>query len=99
MDSKRTTNVAIVETSVVILNKVGLHARPARLLVQTAALFQARIQIQYGDKTANAKSIVSVLKLGAALGDPLVLHAEGEDAEQAIDTLTDLVHRKFDEEE
>ncbi|HEX6109855.1 MAG TPA: HPr family phosphocarrier protein [Ktedonobacteraceae bacterium] len=99
MDSKSTTNVAIVETSVVILNKVGLHARPARLLVQTAALFQARIQIYYGDKTANAKSIVSVLKLGAAFGDTLVLHAEGEDAQQAIETLTDLVYRKFDEEE
>lgn len=91
--------MAIVETSVVILNKVGLHARPARLLVQTAALYQAHIQIQYGEKTANAKSILGVLKLGAALGDTLVLHAEGEDAEQVIETLVDLVHRKFDEEE
>ena len=99
MDSKRTTNVTIVETSVVILNTVGLHARPARLLVQTAALFQASIQLQFGEKTTNAKSIVGVLKLGAALGDTLVLHAEGEDAEQAIDTLADLVRRKFDEEE
>jgi phosphotransferase system HPr (HPr) family protein len=99
MDSKRTTNVTIVETSVVILNTVGLHARPARLLVQTAALFQARIQLQFGEKTANAKSIVGVLKLGAALGDTLVLRAEGEDAEQAIDTIADLVRRKFDEEE
>jgi len=40
-----------------------------------------------------------VLKLGASLGDTLVLHAEGEDAEQVIETLVDLVHRKFDEEE
>ena len=90
--------MTIAETSVVILNTVGLHARPARLLVQTAALFQARIQLQFGEKTANAKSIVGVLKLGAALGDTLVLCAEGVDAEQAIDTLADLVRRKFDEE-
>lgn len=88
-----------VETSVVILNKVGLHARPARLLVQNAALFQASIHLKFGEKAANAKSIVGVLKLGAALGDTLVLCAEGEDAEQAIDTLAELVRRKFDEEE
>jgi phosphotransferase system HPr (HPr) family protein len=88
-----------VETSLVITNKVGLHARPARLLVQTAAQFQARISVQCGEKTANAKSILGVLKLGAALGDTLVLHAEGEDAEQAVETLTGLARRKFDEEE
>jgi len=91
--------VSIVETSLVITNKVGLHARPARLLVQTAAQFQARISVQCGEKTANAKSILGVLKLGAALGDTLVLHAEGEDAEQAVETLTSLARRKFDEEE
>src|SRR6266446_10393842 len=99
MDSKRTTNVPIEETSVIILNKVGLHARPARLLVQTAAQFQASIQLKSADKIANAKSIVGVLKLGAALGDTLVVHAEGEDAGEALNTLTELVHRKFDEEE
>jgi len=91
--------VSIVETSLVITNKVGLHARPARLLVQTAAQFQARISVQCGEKTANAKSILGVLKLGVARGDTLVLHAEGGDAEQAVETLTSLARRKFDEEE
>ena len=99
MDSRRTTNVPTAEISIVILNKVGLHARPARLLVQTAAQFQASIQLKVGDKTANAKSIVGVLKLGAVLGDTLLLRAEGEDAEDALKTLQDLVLRKFDEEE
>lgn len=89
----------VVETSIVITNKVGLHARPARMLVQTAAQFRSQIQLQHGEKTANAKSIVGVLKLGAALGDTITLHAEGEDAEEALKTLTDLVNRKFDEEE
>ncbi len=89
----------VVETSVIITNKVGLHARPARLLVQTAAQFHAQIQVWCGDKTANAKSIVGVLKLGAAVGDTLVLHAEGDDAEEALQTLAELVRRKFDEEE
>jgi len=91
--------VTMVETSVVISNKVGLHARPARLLVQTAAQFQSKVQVQHGNKTANAKSIVGVLKLGAVLGDTLILSAEGEDAEKAVSALTELVYRKFDEEE
>jgi phosphotransferase system HPr (HPr) family protein len=89
----------IVETSLVITNKVGLHARPARLLVQTAAQFQSQIQLQHGEKAANAKSILGVLKLGARIGETVVVRAEGEDAEQAVKTLADLANRNFDEEE
>ncbi|HEV2581644.1 MAG TPA: HPr family phosphocarrier protein [Ktedonobacteraceae bacterium] len=89
----------VAETRIVITNKVGLHARPARLLVQTAAQFHAQIQVSCGEKAANAKSIVGILKLAASLGDTLQLRAEGDDAEQAIQTLTDLIERKFDEEE
>jgi len=99
MDSKRTTNVPIVETSLVITNKVGLHARPARLLVQTAAQFRSQIHLRHGERTANAKSILGVLKLGAVSGDSIVLRAEGEDAEEALKTLVELVSRKFDEED
>lgn len=88
-----------IETHLTIANKVGLHARPARLLVQTAATFQARIQIQRGEKTVNAKSILGVLTLGAVCGDTIQLHAEGEDAQQAITALSDLVQQKFHEEE
>jgi phosphotransferase system HPr (HPr) family protein len=91
--------VPIAETSIVIINRVGLHARPARLLVQTAAKFQSRIQLHKNGKEANARSFINVLKLGVAAGDTLHIHAEGEDAEEAIRTLTDLIQRKFDEEE
>jgi len=91
--------VPVVETSLVITNKVGLHARPASLLVQTAAQFQSKIQVQYGDKSANARSMLGVLKLGATAGATIVVQAEGEDAEQAIAALTDLARRNFDEEE
>ena len=88
----------VVEESVVITNQVGLHARPARLLVQTAAQFSSQIQVKCKDKTANAKSIIGVLKLSAMLGDTLQLRAEGDDAQNAVNTLTELVQRKFDEE-
>jgi len=91
--------VPVVETSVIITNQVGLHARPARLLVQTAAQFRSQIQLRHRDKTANAKSILGVLTLGAVLGDTITLHAEGEDAEEALKVLVDLVNQKFYEED
>jgi phosphotransferase system HPr (HPr) family protein len=91
--------VPVVETSVMITNQVGLHARPARLLVQAAAQFRSRIQLRHGEKNANAKSILGVLTLGAVLGDTITLHAEGEDAEEALKVLADLVNHKFHEED
>ena len=89
----------VVETSLVITNKVGLHLRPAGLLVQTAAQFQSKIVVQFDGKTANAKSIMGVMKLEVTVGSAIVLRAEGEDAERAIAVLTDLARRNFDEEE
>ncbi len=91
--------MAIAETSVVISNRVGLHARPASLFVQTAAQFQAQIQVRHDDKTANAKSILGILKLGAGYGTPLNIRAEGTDAQEAIDALVELIDQKFGEEE
>lgn len=88
----------VVENTVVITNKVGLHARPAALLVQEAGRFQARIQVRHGEKIANAKSIVGVLKLGANMGAILTIHADGEDASEAVKALLKLFERKFDEE-
>ncbi len=89
----------LVEASLVITNKSGLHARPAAVFVQTAARFQSKLVVRFADKTANAKSIMGVMKLGVSKGDTIVVQAEGEDAEQAIAALADLVHRNFDEKE
>lgn len=88
----------VVEKTVVITNKIGLHARPATLFVQEAARFQARIQVQFGEKSANAKSILSLLKLGAGQGARLLLRGEGEDAAEALQALTELVEGTFGEE-
>lgn len=89
----------VVEATLVITNKVGLHLRPAGLLVQTAARFQSKIKVLFAGKTANAKSIMGVMKLGVSMDDSIVVQAEGDDAQQAIAALTDLVRRNFDEEE
>ncbi|HET8843298.1 MAG TPA: HPr family phosphocarrier protein [Ktedonobacteraceae bacterium] len=91
--------MSVAENTVIITNKVGLHARPAALLVQNASRFQARIQVQHGERVANAKSIIGVLKLGAGQGATLVIQADGDDAEEAVKALVELVTRQFDEKE
>jgi phosphotransferase system HPr (HPr) family protein len=75
------------ERTVMVAHQVGLHARPAASLVKEAAKFRASITVRHGEKTANAKSIIDVLGLGAGQHAEVVLTAEGDDAEDALDTL------------
>lgn len=90
--------MSAVERSIAITNKVGLHARPATLFVQTAARFGAAIRVSCGGRQADAKRILEVLQLGAAKGATLVLSAEGTDAPEAVDELVALIERNFGEE-
>jgi len=89
-----------VEATVKLLNKVGLHARPAVLFVQTANQFKSEITVtkKGGDKQANAKSILDVLSLGAEYGDVITIRAQGGDQEEALKALVELVKNKFYEE-
>ncbi len=89
----------MIETKVLIQNKVGLHARPASLFVQEANKYKSKIMIINGTKQANGKSILSVLTLGADQGCEIVLQADGEDAQQALDSLTHLIASNFGEVE
>jgi phosphotransferase system HPr (HPr) family protein len=70
---------------------VALHARPAADFVRTAMGFDARISVGVGDRDADAKSILSVLALGARGGTELRLQAEGDDADRAVEALADRV--------
>lgn len=81
----------IVERTVTLGSKSGLHARPAAVFVQNAKGFRSQITLAKNDKKVNAKSILSVLSLGAEQGDAIVLTASGEDAESAITTLVPLL--------
>jgi phosphocarrier protein HPr len=85
------------EIKLEITNKVGLHARPAALFVQTANKFKSTITVKNGDVTANAKSILRVLTLGAGNGVVITVIAEGEDAEQALKALQELLANNFGE--
>lgn len=81
----------MVERTVTIGSKSGLHARPAAIFVQNAKGFQCQITLSKNEKKVNAKSILSVLTLGVEQGNQVVLHAEGEDAETAVDKLATLL--------
>ncbi|MFM7426088.1 MAG: phosphoenolpyruvate--protein phosphotransferase [Elainella sp.] len=72
---------------VVIQDPTGLHARPATALVSVAKQFKAEIRVRYGGQTVNAKSLVSLLKLGVAGGETVRLMAEGDDAAEALSSL------------
>ena len=83
----------MAQRSVTVASKSGLHARPAAVFVQEAKRFQSAVTVAKDDKTVNAKSILSVLTLGASPGDQVILAAEGSDADAAIETLASLLER------
>jgi phosphocarrier protein len=80
-----------MERTVTLGSKSGLHARPAAVFVQRAKGFQSQITLAKNDKTANGKSILSVLTLGAEQGDQVVLIANGDDAQSAMNELVPLL--------
>jgi phosphotransferase system HPr (HPr) family protein len=85
------------EVKLTVNHEVGLHARPASMFVQTAAKFSSDIEVTLGETKANAKSILAVLTLGAHKGAEILISAEGEDAEEALKALEDLVRDNFGE--
>ena len=87
------------EIEVTIRHQVGLHARPAALFVQTAGKFKSDLKVLKDEREVNAKSILSVLTLGAGQGAVIKLVAEGEDEEQAIEALRLLVEGNFGEKQ
>jgi phosphocarrier protein len=85
------------ERTVQIVNRNGLHARPAAEIVKLAARFKSDITIVKDDLDVNGKSIMGVMMLAAEHGSSITFRAEGPDADQALDALTALVGNKFGE--
>ena len=85
------------ERTVQIVNRNGLHARPAAEIVKLASKFQAEITIVKDDLDVNGKSIMGVMMLAAEHGSSITLRAEGPDAAQALAALATLVGNKFGE--
>jgi len=87
----------MTERSVTIVNKLGIHARPAAEIVKLASRFRSDITIVRDDLEVNGKSIMGVIMLAAESGATIVLRAEGEDSDAALDALTALVAERFGE--
>ena len=88
----------MIRKQFIIQNKVGLHARPAALFVQTAKKFKSNITVEKDGNKINAKSILGVLSLGAEQGTRITVEIEGQDEEQAMQALAQLIENKFGEE-
>ena len=81
----------MVSREVVIVNSVGLHARPATFFIQKANSFKSAITVEKEDRAVNAKSLLGVLSLGIVKGQKITLVADGPDEEEAIKELVTLI--------
>ncbi len=82
----------MISKTLKIKNPTGLHTRPANNFITLANSFESDITISKGDKTANAKSIIKLLRIGISQGDTVTLQAEGSDEEEAIASLESFIN-------
>ena len=87
----------MVERTVTVVNKNGVHARPAAEIVKTAGRFASDVTIVRDDLEVNGKSIMGVMMLAAECGAPILIRADGPDAQEAADAIAKLVESKFGE--
>jgi phosphocarrier protein HPr len=88
----------MVEREKKVINALGIHARPASKIVQTATAFTSKITLIKDTTIADAKSILHVMMLGANFGSTVRIKASGDDEKQAVEALALLFDRKFDED-
>jgi len=81
-----------------ILNNLGLHARPAAMFVKVANRHRSEIWVEKDGESVNGKSIMGLMMLAAGQGSALSVSADGEDAEQALDAIDELLKSKFNED-
>ena len=93
---KKTKQVPI-ERIFVIGNKLGLHARPAAVFVQTANRFEASVEVQKDDIQTDGKSIMGIMTLAAEMGSSITVRATGKDAAEAMEALAKLIGSNFGE--
>ena len=98
VSERKSPDDKFITKELVIINKLGIHARPAALFVKTANRFACEIFVEKDGEKINGKSIMGLMMLAAGPGSKLILHVRGADAAQAIVELEALIQRKFDED-
>lgn len=88
----------MVEREATVRNRAGIHARPAALVVQTAAKFASQIEFHNGSDTIDAKSIMGIITLGAGYNTVIKITAQGPDEQEAVEALVQLFDNRFEEE-
>jgi phosphocarrier protein len=86
------------ETEIPIVNRLGLHARPAAMFVRIASRYRSEIWVSKEGEEVNGKSIMGLMMLAAGQGSKLRIRAEGPDAYKAVEELEELISAKFNEE-
>jgi phosphocarrier protein len=89
----------MIQTTISISNKLGLHARASAKLTKLAGSFPCEVWMSRGERRVNAKSIMGVMMLAAGIGSSVVIETDGRDEQAAMDALTALINNKFGEGE
>jgi phosphocarrier protein len=89
----------MISRTIEIINKLGLHARASAKLTQTASRFPCEVRITRNDRKVNAKSIMGVMMLAASRGTTVTLETDGEQENEAMEALVELINNRFDEGE
>ena len=88
----------MLKAEAVVVNRLGLHARPSARLTATASKFRSEVWLSKGSRRINAKSIMGVMMLAAARGSTLVIEADGVDEREAVEALCQLIASGFGED-
>jgi phosphocarrier protein HPr len=87
-----------IDKEIAIVNRLGLHARPAAMFVRIASRYRAEIWVSKEGEEVNGKSIMGLMMLAAGQGSKLRIRAEGPDADKAVEELEGLINAKFNED-
>ena len=87
-----------IEKEITVINRLGLHARPAAMFVRIASRYRSEIWVEKEGEQINGKSIMGLMMLAAGQGSKLLIRCEGPDAEKAMEEIEDLINRRFNED-
>ena len=87
-----------IEKEITIINRLGLHARPAAMFVRIASRYRSEIWVEKEGEQINGKSIMGLMMLAAGQGSKLMIRCEGPDADRAMEEIEDLINRRFNED-
>ncbi len=88
----------MVKKELTIINKLGIHARPAAQFVRLASKFKSEVVVEKDGEEVDGKSIMGLMMLAVGYGSKIVVSVTGDDEQEALDAIEDLVQRKFEED-